>query len=82
MALAKAVSTSTVFSTTSVGDGSATSYTVTHNLGTKDLTVQVYDNSSPYAQVETDVEHSGNNTVAIKFAQAPTTDQYRVVVIG
>ena len=67
---------------TSVGDGSATSYTVTHNLGTKDLTVQVYDNSSPYAQVETDVEHSGNNTVAIKFAQAPTTDQYRVVVIG
>jgi hypothetical protein len=67
---------------TSVGDGSATSYTVTHNLGTKNLTVQVYDNSSPYAQVETDVEHSGNNTVAIKFAQAPTTDQYRVVVIG
>lgn len=66
----------------SIGDGSATSYTVTHNLGTKDLTIQVYDNSSPYAQIEADVEHTGNNTSTIKFATAPTSDQYRVVVIG
>jgi hypothetical protein len=67
---------------TSVGDGSATSYTVTHNLSTKDVQVQVYDNATPYAQVETDVEHASTSTVTIKFATAPTTDQYRVVVIG
>lgn len=67
---------------TSVGDTSNTSYTVTHNLGTKDVQVQVYDNSTPYAQVETDVEHASTSTVTIKFATAPTTDQYRVVVIG
>lgn len=66
----------------SIGDASATSYTVTHNLGTKDVTVQVYDNSSPYAQVEADVEHTGSNTVTIKFAVAPTLDQYRIVVVG
>jgi hypothetical protein len=66
----------------SVGNGSATSYTVTHNLGTKDVQVQVYDNATPYAQVETDVEHASTTTVTIKFATAPTTDQYRVVVIG
>ena len=67
---------------TSIGDGSATSYTVTHNIGTKDVTVQVYDNSTPYAQVEADVEHASNSAVTIKFAAAPTSNQYRVVVIG
>ena len=66
----------------SIGDASATSYTVTHNLSTKDLTVQVYENSSPYAQVETDVEHTSTSAVTIKFAEAPTLNQYRVVVIG
>jgi hypothetical protein len=66
----------------SIGDGSATSYTVTHNLGTKDVTVNVYDNASPYAQVETDVEHTGNDSVTIKFAAAPSANAYRVVVVG
>jgi hypothetical protein len=64
----------------SVGDGSATSYTVTHNLGTRDVIVSVYDNSSPYAEVVTDVAHSTTNTVTIAFSVAPTTNQYRVVV--
>jgi hypothetical protein len=66
----------------SVGDGSATSYTVTHGLATRDVTIQIFDNSSPYAQVEADVEHTDSNTATIKFAVAPTTDQYRVVVVG
>lgn len=67
---------------TSIGDGSATSYTVTHNLGTRDVVVSVYDNSSPYAEVNTDVAHSTTNTVTIAFSVAPTSNQYRVVVHG
>lgn len=67
---------------TDLGDGSATSYTVTHNFTTKDVTVQVFENGSPYAQVEADVEHTSNSAVTVKFAVAPTSNQYRVVVIG
>ena len=66
----------------SVGDGSATTYTVTHNLGTKDVQVTVYDNSSPYAEVVADVQHTSTTAIAVLFSVAPTTDQYRVVVQG
>ena len=68
--------------TTSIGDNSSTSFTVTHDLGTRHLTVQVFEASSPYAQVETDVEHTGTNSVTIRFAVAPTTDEYEVVIVG
>lgn len=61
---------------------SATSYTVTHNLGTQDVVVQIYEVASPYQQVFTDVEHTSANVVTIKFASAPTAGEYRVVVIG
>lgn len=65
-----------------VGDGSATSYTITHNLGTRDVTVTVYDNSSPYAEVICDVQHATTNTITLLFSVAPTSNQYRVVVNG
>jgi hypothetical protein len=65
-----------------VGDGTATSYTVNHAMATRDVTVHVYENASPYAQVEADVEHTDSNNLTIKFATAPTSNQYRVVVVG
>jgi hypothetical protein len=65
-----------------VGDGSATSYTITHNLGTRDVTVAVYDNSSPYAEVICDVQHTSTTAVTLLFSIAPTLNQYRVVVQG
>jgi hypothetical protein len=66
----------------SVGDGSATSYTVTHNLGTRDVQVPVYDNSSPYAEVMCDVQHTSTTAITLLFSVAPTSNQYRVVVQG
>lgn len=65
---------------TNVGDGVATSFTVTHNLNTRDVIVGIYDNASPYAEVVADVEHATTNTITVIFSTAPTTDKYRVVV--
>jgi hypothetical protein len=67
---------------TNIGTGSATSITVTHNLGTKDVSVTLFDNSTPYAEVVCDVEHTTTNTVTLLFSVAPTSSQYRVVVLG
>ena len=63
-----------------VGDGSATTYTVSHNLGTKDVIVSVYDNSSPYAELICDVQHTSTTAITLLFSVAPTSNQYRVVV--
>jgi hypothetical protein len=61
---------------------SATSYTVTHNLGTKDTVVSIYEVASPFAEVLADVEHTSDSDITIKFAVAPTAGEYRVVKIG
>jgi hypothetical protein len=61
---------------------SATSYTVTHNLGSADVLVQVSEVASPYSKVETDVELTSDSAVTIKFATAPSSGAYKVVVIG
>jgi hypothetical protein len=63
-----------------VGDGTNTSYTITHSLSTRDVIVSVYDNSSPYAEVICDVQHTSTSAITLLFSVAPTSNQYRVVV--
>lgn len=65
-----------------IGDGSATQFTVTHNLGTRDVIVNVIRNSGVYDTVGVDIERDTTNSCVIRFASAPTTNQYRVVIIG
>jgi hypothetical protein len=59
-------------------------WTVTHNLATKDVTVQVYEVAADYNQVEVDVQHTSTSAITIKINSATTiaADTYRVVVIG
>lgn len=67
---------------TNIGDGSATQYTVTHNLGTRDVDVAVYRNAAPYDTVLCDIERDTTNSCVIRFAAAPSANQFRVVVVG
>ena len=67
---------------TDIGDGSNTSYTVTHNLGTREVTVVVYRNSGNYDEVECEVRHTSTTALTLVFSAAPTSNQFRVVVVG
>ncbi len=53
-----------------------------HNLGTRDVTVQVYATASPYNQVECDVDHTSTSRVTLTFASQPTAGAYRVIIVG
>lgn len=66
--------------TTTIGDGTQTSYTVTHNLATRSVEVSVYRNSGNYDEVDCEVQRLTTNTVVLVFDVAPTTNQFAVLV--
>lgn len=62
-----------------VGNASATSFALTHNLGTRDVTVLIYDNAT-YEQIYADVVMTSTTVVTVTFATAPASNAYRVVI--
>ena len=64
-----------------IGDGSSTTIKVTHNLGSEDVTIAVREVSTKQI-VMVDTQIVDSNSIQILFASAPTSGQYRVVVIG
>ena len=65
--------------TADVGDGTETSYTITHNLGTRDVIVQCYDASS-YETLIVDTNRATTNTVVLRFNTAPSADDVRCLI--
>jgi hypothetical protein len=67
---------------TNVGDGSATQYDITHNLGTEDVKVEVYRNSGAKDSIDCEASRQSANVVRLNFNPAPTSNQFRVVILG
>ena len=63
------------------GDGTSTSFTITHSLGTLDVIHEVYAVAGG-AKVECDVLHASTTTSTLGFGAAPTASQYRIVCMG
>ena len=63
-----------------LGDGSATSFTVTHNLGTKAVHVAVFRNASPYDEIDVYVSRPTVNTVTVEPDEVWSSSQYHVIV--
>jgi hypothetical protein len=68
--------------TTTIGDGSATQFDITHNFGTRDVIVQVYRTSGNYDQVYCDVKAHTTNTVRLNFSSAPASNSLRVIILA
>jgi hypothetical protein len=64
-----------------VGDGTTFQYPVTHNLGTREVVVNVYD-SATYDTVECDVVRTSTTVVTLGFTAAPASGAYTVVIVG
>lgn len=65
--------------TGTVPSGSTTA-TLTHNLGTKSVIVQIIDNTDNL--VLAGINANTNNTVTAEFANAPSSGQYRFIIVG
>jgi len=62
-----------------VGNGSATSFALTHGLNAADVLVAIYDNSTK-EEVFADVYVTSSSVVTVSFATAPASNAYRVVI--
>lgn len=65
-----------------IGDGTATQFTITHNWNTRDLHVEVYRNSGNYDTIICDVDRPTLNTVRLTFSAAPALTAYAYTLIS
>jgi hypothetical protein len=63
-----------------IGDGTSTSITVVHNLGTRDIIWQLYQTSGSYEDGIPRVRRLTTNSIQMVFNQAPALNSYRVVI--
>jgi hypothetical protein len=64
-----------------IGNGSAVTFTITHNLNKSNTFISVRDVGTGYF-VYPDIKHANSNSAILEFSFAPTTNQYYVAVLG
>lgn len=67
--------------TGTIGNGTLTSLPVTHGLGSQYVTAQLFEVATN-SLVECDVVLTSSTVITFGFAVAPTTNQYRYVIVG
>ena len=66
--------------TANIGDGTAVAYQINHNLGTRNVIVSCYRNSSPYDTVMLDVERTSTNQVTLRTTTALASNAVSVII--
>lgn len=62
------------------GDASVLSYTITHNLNTRNVIATVRQTVSPYKEVGCDIAATGSNTVTVGLNIAPGVNGYTITI--
>jgi hypothetical protein len=68
--------------TGTLGNGSLTAITITHNWATRAVQHEVWRATTPWDTVEPDFTRPDTNSVTFTFSVAPTTNQYEYVIVG
>lgn len=66
--------------TATIGDGTTSSFTITHNFGTRDVVVTVRNAASPYEVINTAWNATTASSVSLDFGMAPSSNSVRVAV--
>ena len=66
-----------------IGDASATSFPITHNLGRRNVLVQVWRNGGNYDTINVDVQRTTDNQITIgPFSSAPALNGFAYAILG
>lgn len=67
--------------TADIGNGTATEFTISHNLGTWDVTASLRE-AATGEWVLTDIKTVDSNSIKLLFSQPPAASQYKLTVVG
>ena len=67
---------------TALGDNTNVDYVITHNLGTKNVTLSVWRNVAPFDEIDYYAEKTSTNTITLRFNRIVTTNEFNVTILS